>query len=77
MEGKDVPDHGLDALDELGVLLVGGEGTRANGAHNVVVVDRLLLLESEEGRAGEGEENEFLWVEEWVQRREGGVDHNM
>jgi len=51
MSEKDVPDHGLDALDKLGVLLVGGEGTRANGAHDVVVVDRLLLLEKK-GRKG-------------------------
>ena len=52
--GKDIPDHGLDALDELGVLLVGGEGPRANGAHDVVVVDRLLLLDRLE-RKGERE----------------------
>jgi len=56
MSENDVPDHGLDALDELGVLLVGGEGTRANCVHDVVVVDRLLLLEKKGRKGGRGRE---------------------
>jgi len=43
------PDHGLNALDELGVLLVGNEWPRADGRDNVIVVDGLLLRETEGG----------------------------
>ena len=54
METKNIPDHGLDALDELGVLLVGREGAGADGSDDVVVVDGLLLRETGREGAREG-----------------------
>jgi len=44
-----VPDRGLDALDELLVLLVRGEGTRTDSPDDVVVVDGLFLRSRDKG----------------------------
>ena len=54
--GTYVPDHGLDALDELGIFLVGREGARADGSDDVVMIDGLLLRET--GKKGGGTRRE-------------------